>query len=173
MGSGSCRPYPLADEATTVPAVQCVSEEPWLALGLQRQLWSRGCTTAHASSSKPSARGMLCPAGLLLVHKHAATANATQSQRGYLPAGRPAGQQGSCKVKRSEIGPTGVLYSWIFRQSKEHPRPATPSRAAAAAAPKITRSLARELVRAEARSAANKVMCDTMGGTSDQRGEPE
>ena len=48
-------------------------------------VWSRGCTTAHASSSKPSARGMLCPAGLLLVHKHAATANATQNQRGYLP----------------------------------------------------------------------------------------
>ena len=116
---------------------------------------------------------MLCPAGLLLVHKHAATANATQSQRDDLPAGRPAGQQGSCKVKRSKFGPTGVLYSWTFHQSKEHPRPATPSRAAAAAAPEITRSLARELVRAEARSAANKVMCDTMGGTSDQRGEPE
>ena len=76
-------------------------------------------------------------------------------------------------MKRSKCGPTGVLYSWTFHQSKEHPRPATPSRAAAAAAPEITRSLARELVRAEARSAANKVMCDTMGGTSDQRGEPE
>ena len=76
-------------------------------------------------------------------------------------------------MTRSDFGPTGVLYSWIFHQSKEHPRPATPSRAAAAAAPEITRSLARELVRAEARSAANKVMCDTMGGTCDQRGEPE
>ena len=110
---------------------------------------------------------MLCPAGLLLVHKHATTANATQSQRGHLPAGRPAGQR-NCKVKRSEIGPTSVLYSLIFHQSKEHPRPATPSRAAVAAASKITRSQARVLVRAEAHSEANKVMCDTMWGMSDQ-----
>jgi len=83
--AGTRTSSPENSPRSTVPAVQCVSEEPWLALGLQRQLWSRGCTTAHASSSKPSARGMLCPAGLLLVHKHAATANATQSQRGYLP----------------------------------------------------------------------------------------
>ena len=45
--------------------------------------------------------------------------------------------------------------------------------AAAAAAPMITRSRARELVRAEACSEANNVMCHTMWGMSDQRGKPE
>ena len=87
--------------------------------------------------------------------------------------GRPAGQQGSCKVKRSEIGPTGVLYSWIFRQSKEHPRPATASRAAAAAAPMITQCQARERVHGKARSATNTLMCDTSLAQRDQRGEHE
>ena len=174
MGSGSCRPYPLPDEATTVPAVQCVSEEPWLALGLQRQLLSRGCTAAQHKVIHSQSEGHALPCRLAASPQARPNHNRTRiAGSTRLSAwGRPAGQ-GSCKVKRSDFGPTGVLYSLIFSLSKERPRPATPSATAAAAAPMITQCRARERVHGKARSATNTLMCDTCLAQRDQRGEHE
>ena len=92
MGSGSCRPYPLADEATTVPAVQPAPGSASAKSHGSLLVCSDSCCRAAARrhntrSSTASPRGMLCPAGLLLRHKHAqtTTAHASQSQRGCLP----------------------------------------------------------------------------------------
>ena len=116
MGSGSCRLCTLVASPTTVPAVQCVSEEPWLALGLQRQLLSRGCTAAQHKVIHSQSEGHALPCTLAASQQARPNHNRTRiAEPTRLPAtvARPAGQ-GSCKVKRSDFGPTGVLYSLIF-----------------------------------------------------------
>ena len=107
---------PACHLVATVPAVQRVFEEPWLALGLQRQLLSRGCTAAQHKVIHSQSEGHALPCRLAASPQARPNHNRTRiAEPTRLPAtvARPAGQ-GSCKVKRSDFGPTGVLYSLIF-----------------------------------------------------------
>ena len=87
MGSGSCRLCTLVASQQRFLRCSALAKSHGSLLVCSDSCCRAAARRHNTRSSTASPRGMLCPAGLLLRHKHAqtTTAHASQSQRGCLP----------------------------------------------------------------------------------------
>ena len=87
MGSGSCRLCTLVASQQRFLRCSALAKSHGSLLVCSDSCCRAAARRHNTRSSTASPRGMLCPAGLLLRHKHAqtTTTHASQSQRGCLP----------------------------------------------------------------------------------------